>query len=432
MENQTQPSLRYSWFVVIVLMLANISSFLDRQILSLLVGPIKRDLHLSDTQMSLLMGLSFALFYTFFGVILGYFADKYNRRNIIAIGIMVWSFMTALCAGVNSYSQFFLARMGVGVGEATLAPSAYSMITDYFPKNKLSTALSTYSMGIFLGSGLALFIGAMLISSLPTSGMVTVPILGEIYPWQMLFIYIGLPGLVISLLVLILKEPARKDDNNNAATPLSIKEALAAIWEKRKAYLYITLGATFGAFGSYGSTAWIPTYFNRTFGWAPKEAGFKFGLIVMTFSVLGVFAGGWLADRFNQQGKTDGKLRVGLIAGLGLLVSSCNFLLSDPNTILLSLAVPAFFLSFAYGASVAAIQEIMPNRARGLASAIFLFILNLIALAGGPFIVAFFTDSVFHNESLIKYSLVSLYLIGGFMSSLFYALAFKPYRELVK
>ena len=172
--------LRYAWYVVGLLTLANISSFLDRQILALLVVPIKRDLHLSDTKVSLLMGLSFALFYTVFGIILSRLADSSNRRNIIIGGIAVWSLFTALCAGVKNYTQFFLARMGVGVGEATLSPSAYSIISDYFPKRKLGMALSVFSMGIFLGSGIALAIGSGIVSSLPTEGKITLPLLGDI------------------------------------------------------------------------------------------------------------------------------------------------------------------------------------------------------------------------------------------------------------
>jgi len=153
-----QPKLSYAWYVVGLLTLANISSFLDRQILALLVVPIKRDMHLSDTKLSLLMGLSFALFYTIFGIMISRLADSISRRNIIIVGIALWSLLTAACAGVKTYGQFFLARMGVGVGESTLSPSAYSMITDYFPKRKLGIALSIFTMGIFLGSGLALAI----------------------------------------------------------------------------------------------------------------------------------------------------------------------------------------------------------------------------------------------------------------------------------
>ncbi len=434
MENKNEQSLLYAWYVVFILTLANISSFIDRQILSLLVGPIKRDLHLSDMQMGLLMGLSFALFYTLFGVVIGRFADKFNRRNIIIAGVTVWSLMTAMCCGVRNYGQFFAARMGVGVGEATLGPSAYSIISDYFPRNRLARALSTYSMGIFIGSGLAILIGAGLISRLPTTGMVHVPIMGDIFPWQMLFIYIGLPGILIALLMLTIKEPARKDmiKKENVEKDLSLEEALAVIWAQRKVYFNISLGASFTAFVSYGSSGWIPTYFQRTFGWSMREVGFKYGLIVTIFSALGVLVGGWLADRYVKRGVLDGKVRVGFISGIAILLSSFNFLLSDPNMILLSLAFPAFFLSFAFGASVAAVQEIMPNRVRALASSIFLFFVNIIGLGGGPLVVAFFTDYVFRDESLIKYSLIALYLIGGTATLLLYGFCMKPYREAVK
>ncbi len=436
MEKQNEKSLVYAWFVVIVLMLANISSFIDRQILALLVGPIKRDLHLSDTEMSLLMGLSFAIFYTLFGIFIGHFADKYSRRNIIIGGVTIWSLMTALCGGVKSYGQFFLVRMGVGVGEATLGPSAYSMITDYFPKSKLSRALSTYSMGVFIGSGLAILIGASIIGNLPKTGMVNVPIFGNIFPWQLMFIYIGLPGLAIALLLLlVVKEPMRVDILNAKGVAIdkpTLGQALDIIWEKRAVFLALSIGTAFTAFVSYGSSAWIPTYFNRTFGWQMKEVGLKFGLIVTIFSALGVLAGGWLADRYAKRGIENGNLRVGLISGVGILLSACNFLLSDPNLILLSLAIPSFFVAFPFGAATAAIQEIMPNRVRALASSIYLFFVNMIGLGGGPFVVAFFTDSVFHDEKMIKYSLINLYLIGGVAVIAFFLLTLKNYKTALE
>ncbi len=432
MENE--KSLSYAWYVVFILMLANISSFIDRQVLSLLVGPIKRDLHLSDTQMSLLMGLSFALFYTLFGIIIGHLADKYNRRNIIIAGVSVWSVMTAMCGGINSYGQFFLARMGVGVGEATLSPSSYSIITDYFPKNKLATALSTYSMGVFLGMGLSIVIGAGLISTLPTSGMVNVPIFGEIYPWQLLFFYIGLPGLFIALLMLTVKEPMRKDTlikGISAAEP-TLQEALAMIWRQRKAYLAISIGTSFTAFTVYGSSAWIPTYFVRTFGWTMQKTGLSYGLIVTIFSALGVLTGGWLADRYSKRGQADGKVRVGLISGIGTLAACCNFLLSDPYMILLSLAIPAFFTAMPLGSSAAAVQEIMPNRVRALASSIFLFFINIIGMGLGPLLVAFFTDFIFQDEKMIKYSLVALLIVGGIATTVSYWIGVKNYPKALE
>jgi MFS family permease len=429
MENQTKPNLRYAWYVVFILLLANISSFVDRSILALLVEPIKRDLHLTDTQISLLMGLSFALFYTFFGVLIGHFADKFNRRNIIIAGITVWSLMTALCGGVQTFNQFFLSRIGVGVGEATLSPSAYSMISDYFPKNKLSRALSTYALGSFLGTGVAILIGGLLISYLPTRGTIYVPILGEIFQWQMLFVYIGLPGFLIALLVFTVKEPIRKDAGQVSETKATLKEALEIIWIKRKAYLPMCVATAFTAFVGYGSSAWIPTFFQRTFGWEMQEVAGKYGIVSTIFSTLGVLAGGWLADRYQKQGVLNGKVRVGLISGFGIFLSVLVFFINDPNMLILSSAFPAFFIAFPIGAAVAAVQELMPNRVRALASSIYLFFVNIIGMGAGPFTVAFFTDSIFHDEKMIKHSLLALYIIGGLATIIFYALALKPYRE---
>lgn len=432
MSDPQPAKLRYAWYVVIVLMLANVSSFIDRQILALLVGPIKRDLHLSDTEMSLLMGFSFALFYTLFGILIGHFADKFNRRNIIIAGVTVWSLMTALCGGIKNYTQFFFARMGVGVGEATLSPSAYSLISDYFPPSKLSRALSTYSMGVFLGMGLAIVVGASLISALPTEGMVQIPIFGSIYPWQLMFFYIGLPGLLIALLVMSIKEPDRREsqEQKKIAKP-NLSEALKVIWQNRSAYSAIVLGTSFTAFANYGTSAWVPTFFNRTFDWAMPVIGLKFGLIVTIFSGLGVLVGGWLADRYVRKGVKAGRVYVGIISGVGILISAGNFLLGNPDLILLSLAIPAFFMAFPLGAAAAAVQELMPNRVRALASSIFLFFINMVGMGGGPYVVAFFTDSVFHDESMIRYSLVALYLIGGIATILCFWLGLKPYQRIL-
>jgi MFS family permease len=417
---------------VALLTLANISSFLDRQILALLVKPIKRDMHLSDTKVALLMGLSFALFYTIFGIIIGRYADRTNRRNIIITGVTLWSVLTALCAGVKNYSQFFLARMGVGVGEATLSPSAYSMISDLFPKRKLAMAMSVFTMGIFLGSGLALAIGAGLVANLPTEGMLHVPVFGNIYHWQKLFLIIGLPGFVIALLLLTIKEPARKDllQQNGQITKLRLKESLSIIFRHPKAYLSICFGTAFTAFINYGCSAWIPTYINRTFGWPVAKAGFYYGIILCVSSVLGVIWGGWYADKLKNSGIVNGRLRIGIIAGIVSLLFCFVPLLPNPYLMLALIFVPAFFTASPMGASTTAIQEIMPNQVRALASAIFLFILNMIGLGLGPLAVAFFTDSVFQDEKAIRFSLVALFLIGGSLAFVFYRIGYKAYKKV--
>ena len=429
-----KPSLRYAWYVVALLTLANISSFLDRQILALLVPFIKRDMHLSDTKVSLLMGLSFAMFYTIFGIIIGRFADRSNRRNIIMTGVAVWSIMTSLCAGVKSYTQFFLARMGVGVGEATLSPSGYSMITDYFPKRKLAFAMSVFTLGIFLGSGLALAIGAGLVANLPKEGTIDVPLFGNIYHWQTLFLIIGLPGLVISLLMLTVREPMRKDLHRKEGqrSHFNLRESLYIIFKYPGAYLGICIGTAFTAFINYGMSAWMPTYLSRTFGWSISKAGLSYGLILCAGAVSGVLWGGWYADKLKNKGISNGRVRVGVIAGIAGI--SCLFipLINDPYWVLAAVFLPSFFLASPMGASTTAIQELMPNQVRALASAIFLFIINMIGMGLGPSIVAIFTDYVFQDEKAIRYSLVALFIIGGSFASLFYIMGFKAYKKAME
>jgi len=205
MNNQKQ-----GWVVVLVLMMAYVFSFVDRNIVILLVEVMKKDMGLSDTKVSLLLGASFALFYSILGIPLGRLADIYNRKKIIAVGIVLWSLMTAVCGLTKNYGQLFLARMGVGVGEAALSPAAYSMISDYFPKEKLATAISVYSLGIYIGSALAYIGGGYLIGILSDMDNLNLPLVGELYAWQLIFIIVGVPGLLMAGLVLLLKEPERQ------------------------------------------------------------------------------------------------------------------------------------------------------------------------------------------------------------------------------
>src|SRR6202795_194603 len=201
-------ALRYAWYVVGVLTLVYVFSFLDRQIFSLIVAPLRRDLHISDTQVSLLQGFSFAVFYTFFGIPIGRLADVYNRRTIIVLGLVLWSAFTAGCGLAGTFAQMLLLRMGVGVGEAALSPAAYSLITDYFPRERLATALSVYSMGIYVGSGMAYLLGGLVVAYASTQAMWTIPLLGAVHPWQIIFLLVGLPGIAVAPLLFTVNQPA--------------------------------------------------------------------------------------------------------------------------------------------------------------------------------------------------------------------------------
>src|SRR6266851_1403670 len=209
-QEDPYPSAGYAWYVVGVLTLVYIFSFIDRQILNLLVRPIRRDLGITDFQMSLLMGFSFALFYTFFGIPLGRLADSRSRRTIIAAGVAVWSIMTAACGLARNFAQMLLLRVGVGVGEAALSPAAYSIITDYFPSKRRSTAISVYSMGIYIGSGVAFIVGGLVAGLASAQETWNVPIVGATRPWQVVFFIVGLPGVLLSLLVYTVREPVRR------------------------------------------------------------------------------------------------------------------------------------------------------------------------------------------------------------------------------
>src|SRR3984885_4705783 len=209
--NQPKASLGYAWYVVIVLTALYMLSFVDRTILSLLVGSIKRDLGISDTRIGLLQGLSFALFYTIMGLPLGRLADTRSRRNLIAAGVVVWSLFTSACSIAKSFWSLFFTRIGVGVGEAGLSPAAYSLISDYFPPDRLGVAISVYYMGVFLGSSLALLVGGLVVDTMARIHTVTLPLIGTIASWRVTFLVVGAPGILGALLVYTIKEPVRKN-----------------------------------------------------------------------------------------------------------------------------------------------------------------------------------------------------------------------------
>ena len=286
---RSYPSPARAWYAVGVLTLIYIFSFIDRQILNLLVRPIRRDLAISDTQMSLLMGFSFALFYTFFGIFMGRLADSHSRRGLIAAGCVLWSALTAGCGVARNYAQMLLLRMGVGVGEASLSPAAYSLITDYFPPHRLATAISVYSMGIYLGTGLAYLLGGLVISFAGSQQTWDLPVVGQTRPWQVIFFMVGLPGIALASLAASVPEPVRIVRAAGAATR---GEFLSYCKLNRSTFLYHNFGFALLSFSSYGTAAWLPTYFTRHYGWSASSIGIWFGAIIMVCGTAGIVAGG--------------------------------------------------------------------------------------------------------------------------------------------
>lgn len=416
----------YAWFVVTILMLAYVLSFIDRQILSLMVAPIRRDLGISELQMSLLMGFSFALFYTVLGIPIGRLADRKSRRGIIAAGVVVWSVMTALCGTARHYWQLFLFRIGVGVGEAALSPAAYSMIADYFPPERRATAISVYSMGIYLGAGMAFLLGGLVIKFASMQGTVVLPVVGEIYPWQQVFLLLGIAGVLFAFAFLFVREPPRQVGHSE----VPLRTVLAYLWTNRRTVLCHNAGFGMIALCSYGSSAWVPTFFARVHGWDIAQIAVVYGVIVMVFGAGGIVFGGWLTDRWLKQGKTDAALRVGLWAAGVCMTIGGLYVLAPNGALAAALMIPGVIcLGMPFGAAPAAIQEIVPPNMRGQASAVYLFIVNLLGLGVGPTAVAFFTQEVFGNDQSVGWSILVVGSLSTLAAIVFLAAGLKPYRE---
>ncbi len=310
------PEAAYAWYVVGVLTLAYMVSFLDRQVMALLIDPIRRDLELSDTQISLLLGLAFSIFYTLLGVPIGRLADRRSRRGIIAVGITIWCFMTAACGLARNFWQLFLARVGVGVGEAALNPSALSMISDYFPRERRGRAISVYNMGVSLGAGIAYIVGGWIIGLVNSAPPVELPVVGELLPWQTVFVIVGMPGLVIALLMATVREPSRKgritvtDASGRETQQISIREALRFIGVRWRTYGTHMLGMSVVTIIGYGLFFWVPTMYIRTWNWDITEISFAYGLLNLIFGPIGVTLAGTIADRRYRRGEKDSLMRV--------------------------------------------------------------------------------------------------------------------------
>ena len=426
-NNDGYPSVIRAWLTVGILMLAYVLSFVDRQILTLLVGPIRHDLQISDTQMSLLMGLSFALFYTICGIPLGRLADTKSRRGIIAAGVAVWSLMTALCGTAKTFWHFLTFRIGVGVGEAALSPSAYSLLADSFPPRLRATAISVYSMGIYLGSGLALMIGGTVAAWAQTKGAVDLPLLGETRPWQLIFLVLGAAGVVFVPFLLLIKEPTRKGKGAGVAVPLG--QVAAYIKANRKTVICHNVGFALLSFASYGGAAWIPEFFARTFGWERAEIGLIYGGMVCTSGALGIMLGGRIADWLQKRGRRDAGMRVGIAAAVIGLVLNSVYLVDNTTWVIVLMAIKVFFVAMPFGVAASAIQEIMPNQMRGQATALYLFVITLIGMGIGPTAVAMVTQYGFRADEMLRYSVCIVTGIALLGAAIVLSRGLKHYRK---
>ncbi|MEM5516276.1 MFS transporter [Henriciella sp. AS95] len=409
----------YRFYVLAVLTVVYVFNFVDRQLLVILQEPIKDELSLSDTQLGLLTGFAFALFYVICGIPIARWADKGNRRTIIAIALTIWSVMTAMCGLAANYAHLLLARVGVGVGEAGGSPPAHSMISDIFkPKNR-ALALSVYSIGIYIGILIGFALGGFL---------------ADAFSWRLAFFVVGIPGIALALLVLLtVREPIRgwSEGDQKATEPAPpIKDVASLLWT-RISFRHIALAASLQAFIIYGIGNWLPSYFLRTYemdlgtigAWMALTTGFGGGL--------GSFCGGWLADRFGAKDVRWYLWVPAILTSLLVPVQLAIFLSGSANFALIMTA-PFHFLSAAYLGAVLAVSHTLVNvRMRALTSAVLFFVLNLIGLGIGPVLVGFLSDMFTQNAVTAPLGTAMLICgtIAAIWSVIHYVLAANKVRE---
>jgi MFS family permease len=393
-----------------------------------LVGPLQKDFQINDTQASYIGALAFSLFYAVLGIPIARWADRWNRRKIMGAGVATWSLFTALCATARSFGRLFFFRVGVGVGEASLQAPSVSLLADYFPRERLSRAMSVYSLGNFLGSGLAYLFGGLITQWALTAAAPTLPFLGEIRPWQAVFVYIGLPGLLVAALFLTVREPPRRNVDQ-AGRYLPLSALFKYVFANKMTYLTHGIGFAISASVNFALAFWIPQFFVRTFQWDVAKSGKVQGILTMTLGVVGVLIGGRIADWFVARGKVDGPLRVGIIASVGMLIFGTLFpLMPTPALAVAALAVVNIFAALPWGAANAAAAEIAPTPLRAQGAALYFFLLSLISGTLGPTALALFTDRVFGKEN-IRYSFVAIDVIGMTLAIVLFSVGLAAYRR---
>jgi len=371
-----------AWWTVAVLTFTYIISFVDRTILGLLIEPIKADLSLNDTQIGLVQGMAFGLFYAAMGLPLGWLADRTSRRGLIAIGAGLWCAATAACGLASSFIQLFLARIAVGVGEAALSPAAMSIISDSFPKERRAVPIGVYAAAAAFGAGLALIVGGTVIQLV--SGR-----------WQTAFMFIGLGGLVLLPLLATVVEPARRNESAAEAVPVRIDQFIREHADFMvRHYVAVSLYSAM----IYAVLSWVPTLFIRVHGWTAGETGLRYGLVLLIFGGAGTVLGGIAAAQLGKRNVPQPAIWItvlGMATAWPLL--AMGGWAADGWTALTWYAPALLLMTLPGGTAIQVVQEAVPNRLRGQASALYYLANSIVGLTIGPLSVGLLTDYVYED-----------------------------------
>lgn len=403
---------RAAWWALILLTATYTFSFVDRQIINLLVDPIRNDLSLSDSQVSFLQGLAFVMPYVLLSIPIGRIVDRANRIRVLIIGILVWTVSCVSCGLARNFWQLGVARVGVGAGEASVTPASWSLLADYFPEEKRALPVSLFLMGPYLGAGLSLILGAEVIAWASGLGTVSLPLIGALAPWQLTFMLVALPGLCMALVLPLLTEPVRSERLTSGNEAMSWRAARDFIWPRRGLFGAFLLGAPFVVLVLYALQAWVPSLLIRVHGLEIVQAGRYYGAIALLAGSAGVLSGPVMSRYLARRGHGGrAPLLTALFSTLLLIPTLIAAGLATSITwALILITLASYWVTFPLALFATGLQNASPNELRGLMAGCYVLSTNLVGLALGPASVALISDFVFQDSQAVGKSLA---LVGA-------------------
>ena len=373
---------RYGWYVAFVLLIGFTFSFIDRQVLNLLVVPIQNDLNITDTQISALQGLAFVLTYVGLCIPIGRLIDKSHRVAVMIIGLLIWSIATIACGFSKNYVSMFIARMGIGAGESTVHPGSISILGDYFDSNKIASPMSIYLLGPYLGAGIAMIFGAQVLDwTSQMDNVIIFPLIGEIAPWQLTFIAVGLPGILIAGLFLTIREPQRKIQESESIEVPSFSKVIQYIKNNWEVYGAIIIGNSCLIILLYGLQSWVPTMLLRVYEWDLVQSGRVYGSIAMLAGSAGVLSGPFVLKYMSKINVNAPHFKLAIF-GISMASLSLVLLPFQPNVniALVFVTMASFFVTLPLAGTSSAMVIVSPNRIRGVITGIYVVVTSVFGL----------------------------------------------------
>ncbi|MFT7219079.1 MAG: MFS family permease [Candidatus Azotimanducaceae bacterium] len=426
--NPPYPSRRYAWFVVFVLIIASLIAFIDRQVVAIVVEPMKEDLGVGDTEIGWLYGV-FALFYAFAAIPIATLADTKSRKHIIAVGIFLWSLMTIACGLTRGYWEIFIARIGVGVGEATLSPSTTSLIGDYFPRKDIPLALSIFQTGPIIGTGIAFIIGGVVLDMVENADPLVLPFFGALKPWQQIFVYVGVPGLILAAFFLLIKEPLRRPSLAPPTQKSSTAQLLDFYRENRRTIIFHHLGFVSLILTGYAFVFWSVTFFVRIHNVPASEASQMFGWIFVFFGAMGPLLIAFIAKKLTDRGHKDANITAGMIGGM-LTIPTVLMIQFAPNvTWAYILYAPALLaVNSPFGMAAGSLPVITPPHLRARVAAVYM-LTGATGMMFGPPMAGAFNEYIFPGVDGVRYSMMTMTTFFGILGVVLLWFGRKPYAE---